>query len=88
MIKVVLRNYNKYRGKVLYSGNYASTVKDFISHRLLEKLNAMNKLDNTNFKDEDDFIDIEKNGTKLIYTMHDLDIWSLSQAINSLNNCK
>lgn len=85
MIKVVLRNYNKYRGKVLYSGNYASTVKDFINHRLLEKLNTMNKLDNTNFKDEDDFIDIEVNGTNLIYTMHDLNDWSLSAAINSLD---
>ena len=66
MIKVVLRNYNKYRGRVLYSGNYVSTVKDFINHRLLQKLNTLNKLDNTEFKDEDDFIDIERNGTNLI----------------------
>lgn len=83
MITIVLRSYEKKRGKVLRTFYNASVLRDFVYHKLrqvVEEKGIVNE-DGT-FKDENTFIDIERNGKHLIYTFYDdVDWHSVDSAI-------
>lgn len=86
MVKVILRNYNKCRGKVLYEGYSKDGVKNFIYHYMTEKLQELGKLDEEYaFKDEDDFVDVELNNVNLICTIRGTGRWDISSALNYID---
>ncbi|WP_304393153.1 hypothetical protein [uncultured Clostridium sp.] len=81
MIKVILRNYNKSKGKVLYTGYYKSSLVNYIEHKLANDLKNLNKVnDDYEFIDEDDFVDVERNGTKIICTIRGLSYLDMQNA--------
>lgn len=81
MVKVVLRNYNKARGKALFVGYYKTTLRNFVYHNLANKLKELNRVnEDWEMVDEDDFIDIEVNN-HLICTMRGIGNSDLSDAL-------
>jgi hypothetical protein len=70
MYKVVLRNYGKSKGKMLFSCDYLETLNNYVYHKLTEKLVEFGIIDDDyQYKDENDFIDIERNN-RLIATLY------------------
>lgn len=68
MFKVALRNYEKSKGKILFSCYYLQDLRDYVYHKLTDKLTDWIDCD-YQFKNENDFIDIERNG-RLIVTLY------------------
>ena len=70
MYKVILRNYGKSKGKVLFSCDYLESLQNYVYHKLTEKTVEFDIVDDDcRFKNEDDFIDIERNN-RLVVTLY------------------
>ena len=64
MYKIIKRNYNKSRGKVLKTSYYKDGILNFLNHK--------SQIIKESIKDEDDFIDIERNN-KIVATIYPID---------------
>lgn len=83
MYKIVKRNYNKKRGKVLRTYYYRDCVLNFLNFNIKDMQNII--------KDKDDFIDIERNN-RLITTIYptdgEIEYWQIKNAIWYVENLK
>lgn len=83
MYKIIKRNYNKSKGKVLRTYYSRNCVLNFLDH------NIQTMQDNIN--DEDDFIDIERNH-KIVATIYPIDThieyFDIKNAIYKIENLK